>query len=177
MDSLAIVANYVSRVGDPFVLGAVGAVWGVWLVFRNKWKLAAAMLFSIGLTGAASVWMKAYFMRARPAEALGKVWDWSPSFPSAHAAMAVALFVVLAYIVTRRRMSSVARLGIWSGCVGAALLVGWSRLILNVHWPSDVIAGWLLGAVCAAAAILLAERASRHPLRHVYRKKTEHRRR
>lgn len=68
------------------------------------------------------------------------------SFPSGHSAQAVALHGALvwvgAYTATRRRMKVAA----WVGAGAIALLIGFSRQYLGVHWLSDVIGGYVLGA-------------------------------
>lgn len=70
----------------------------------------------------------------------------SPAFPSGHTANTTALLVAVAVVVaatgsagTRSRVRLLALVG--------AVAMGWSRLALNVHWFSDVVGGWVLGAV------------------------------
>jgi membrane-associated phospholipid phosphatase len=91
--------------------------------------------------------------RARPtlnpiAETLG------PSFPSGHSSTAASFYAALALILARRRSARVRAL--LAGCAGAiAVAVAASRVLLDVHWLSDVIAGVMLGwawfALCAVA--------------------------
>jgi membrane-associated phospholipid phosphatase len=60
----------------------------------------------------------------------------SMSFPSGHAANNMMLYLGIALLIGRG----------WGVALAAAGLMGWSRLALGVHWPSDVLAGWLIGA-------------------------------
>ncbi len=74
------------------------------------------------------------------------------AFPSAHSAQAMAVAVALLYL-----MPSHWRMRFGSGLILLAGLVGLSRLYLQVHWPSDVVAGWLLGAGVAILSLRLAK--------------------
>jgi undecaprenyl-diphosphatase len=86
---------------------------------------------------------------------------YSSSFPSGHAVMAPVVYLTLAAIVAagdRRRSVKVLLL------IGAAVLVvaiGVSRVYLGVHWPTDVLAGWTMGAAIAVAAYIALHIAGR----------------
>ena len=77
-----------------------------------------------------------------------------PSFPSGHSSTAAAFFAAAALLLGRRR-SPALRAWLAAGAVGIAVAVASSRVLLDVHWLSDVIAGLLLGwawfALCAIA--------------------------
>jgi len=66
------------------------------------------------------------------------------SFPSGHATVAAAGLGALAVLAAARATRSVIRTAALVAGVGAAVLVGLSRLYLGVHWPTDVLAGWVL---------------------------------
>jgi undecaprenyl-diphosphatase len=74
----------------------------------------------------------------------------SDAFPSGHASTAVAAFCLLALLEPRRWALPLA--------VALALAIGLSRIALGVHWTSDVVAGWLLGAAFAFAALFVRSR-------------------
>ena len=146
-------AKWITLGGSTATLLLGTALCGLTLIRQRRpgavWTLAASAAV-IGSTR----WLKAATERSRPprawwrADALGAVpHDWS--FPSAHAAQA-ALLAGLVIIVWKPGPVGKAA---W---VGLAIFVGLSRLVLGVHWLSDVAAGWLVGA----AAALVVQRAT-----------------
>jgi undecaprenyl-diphosphatase len=84
-----------------------------------------------------------------------------PSFPSGHAVAGAALYPLLSWVAlrSRRRMG---RMAYGLGLV-PAVFVGVGRMYLGVHWPTDVLAGWLVGALLSGAAILWLTRGPRRP--------------
>ena len=73
-------------------------------------------------------------------------------FPSGHTTAAATFAFVLIYLTTRERLSLPVRLGLQILAVVFMVLVGWARIVLGAHWPTDVLGGFLLGAGCATAA-------------------------
>ena len=86
--------------------------------------------------------MKLGFHRARPAPFFGIPAPNSYSYPSGHALFAVCFFGTLAWILAARRASRLARGALWGGAIVIAWLIGYSRIYLGVHYPTDVIAGY-----------------------------------
>jgi undecaprenyl-diphosphatase len=74
------------------------------------------------------------------------------SFPSGHAVASAAFYPLLGWVLLRRRGVAAGVVGYGTGAL-FALFVGVGRLYLGVHWPSDVLAGWLLGFAQSALAI------------------------
>ena len=151
-------ARWVSTVGGFASLCVVGVATGLWLWSRGtKPALAAAPLVALLLGGLASSVAKAVFGRDRPPVTLHAAAVGSSSFPSAHATDAAAFFIAvalaLALTLARRSWPKVLLL---AGGAALAGLVGLSRLVLGVHWLSDVVAGWALGTAVAITVVVLA---------------------
>jgi undecaprenyl-diphosphatase len=148
------IALWVTTIGGTTVVGALGLVVAVTLMFKHRWRSAAIMILGLGSAGMVTGVLKEFFMRARPLNALVTGLT-DASFPSGHAATAAAFFVIIGYLLVRRIKSVIVRELVIVACVLATIAVGLSRVALNVHWASDVIGGWSLGIFMATASILL----------------------
>jgi undecaprenyl-diphosphatase len=94
------------------------------------------------------VCLKPAFGRSRPGLWPPLVDEQGYAFPSGHALASATFYPLLAWTTLRLRGASFA---LFSGAL--PLFIGFGRLYLGVHWPTDVLAGWALGAAQAAAAI------------------------
>jgi undecaprenyl-diphosphatase len=150
-----ITALGVGNVVAPLLLIALG---GVWLT-RGRW-LAASLLVSAGGTAVFNTLGKLAFQRPRPVEAV--LLEHSYSFPSGHAAIALGFYGFLGYLLIRSAESRRARVNLLLSTFVFALLIGLSRLVLGVHYLSDVWAGYLVGAGWLTIAIAISEWATVH---------------
>lgn len=151
--TLIWISNIISNIGSVTVLEIVGVVIGLLLLSKRRYRSSAIMISSVLLTGLATGMCKDIFMRARPDNQYVALLT-DPSFPSGHSAVAAAFFVALLYVSLPKIHSWVKReLYIVLGVV-SVMLVGLSRLVLGVHWFSDVLAGWALG-ICVATGVIL----------------------
>jgi membrane-associated phospholipid phosphatase len=113
-------------------------------LLRRDVRTALFLVVSVELSGVVASIAKGLGDRPRPATAL--VHGVSTSFPSGHA---VCVMVGVLAVLTVSRTVIPTRLQLLAVVVGGALifLVGFARLVLNVHNPSDIVAGWALGFV------------------------------
>ena len=155
-DALISAAKVVSALGRFASLAIFGALLGIWL-WRRGWHvaLAVAPVASLVIASLASTASKALFDRERPPVVLHATTVTVPAFPSGHATDAAAFFVAasLTLAITIAQHRSTRALLVATGLFLAAL-VGLSRLVLGVHWVSDVVAGWALGSAIAIAAVV-----------------------
>ena len=121
---------------------------------RRRWWLWS------GIQVGSSLLEQAFkFMVGRPRPS-----GFSLGFPSGHSTAAATFAVILIYIVCREHPGPVRRHGLQALAIVVMILVGWARIVLHAHWPTDVLGGFLLGAGCAAAGAwwdsVRAERAA-----------------
>lgn len=136
-----------SALGVCFVAVAAGGY-----LWRQGQRLAVAITPAavVAIAGAAAGAAKALVNRSRPPVQLRLVRVTASAFPSGHATASSALFLTVAMIVAvlvLHRWS--ARLVALVCAVAAAGSVGISRLVLGVHWRSDIVGGWALGTIMA----------------------------
>ena len=147
------VVKAISWIGNVSQLSWITLGFAGWLIWDRRYGAALAMIIIPPLAGATCSMLKEAFARARPdiVPALDQVTDLS--FPSGHAAGAMAVFLTAALLIPgdRPRVAIAAAFA----CAGA---IGVTRVLLGVHFPSDVLGGWLWGAGMTMIGIALAER-------------------
>lgn len=126
---------------------------GFLLVARAP-RAALAVALAIGGGILVSTLMKSGFDRPRPDLVPHGSLVYTASFPSGHSMMAATVYLTLAALVSRVMRRRRLRVYLVAIAVVVTLVVGVSRVYLGVHWPTDVLAGWTVGAVWALAASL-----------------------
>lgn len=144
--ALLPVMRVITLYGSWFVLLPAGVLGMLFAMHHHRLDLAirlgAGMLAGIFLTEG----LKLAIARARP-EVLERISVSGKSFPSGHALDSVVVWSFLALLVWRLGYKRP-----WTRILYLIpLLVGWSRLYLGAHWPSDVLGGWGLGLLVLAA--------------------------
>lgn len=129
---------FLSALGGFAVMGPVALAAMLLLLLRKRTVDAVWLLLTIAIGRLAVEGMKVVVMRLRPpaGDWLEIVKSWS--FPSSHSAGTMMTCVALALLFGRGNRAIIVALL-------AALAIGWSRIALGVHWPSDVLAGWGFG--------------------------------
>lgn len=154
---LGMAAGAMSRVGDfpvaaPLVAGLV-----VWLALARRRADAGIVLIS-AVPMLAVLGLKELVGRPRP-EYLGAGTPLATmSFPSGHAVFAIIFGGLLIYLVERSVPSRSARCALQVGIGALIVAIGASRVFLGVHWPSDVVGGYLLGGMALLGLLWLRGR-------------------
>jgi undecaprenyl-diphosphatase len=141
--------------GSLKLLGPAALVLTVWLVLGGHGR--EALLFVVGFVGAvATTWSLKYLLaRHRPSAILSpEQLPVDPSYPSAHTTQSLS-FAIMVWLVFVA-LGDGWRPGLALALLLSALLVALSRMVLQVHYPSDVAAGALVAVVWAAFVLILA---------------------
>ena len=140
---------------DPWLTAALK---GVSLLGNTAAEVTVAVLGLIGTAGIGLLILTAKLVvgRSRPALPYAILSEDGYSFPSGHATGTAAVGLLCAWMLSRWLVTSWrGRVAVWSVAVGVTGAVGFSRVYLGVHYVSDVVAGWLLGAAWAGAVMLV----------------------
>ena len=153
---LHIAATDITALGSVTVLGLIVLLAVIFMASLKRWTEALVVL--VGAVGGMEIsqGLKALFGRERPDLVYRAVEASNPSFPSGHAMLSAVVFLTLGALAARfATLRRVKALALGSGVL-LSVLVGMSRIYLGVHWTSDVLGGWSLGAAWAMACWLAA---------------------
>ncbi len=135
--------------GNAILIFLTLSIAGFLILLKQKWvalflvcALVSGILMSSGL--------KLFFDRPRPDLVPHGSYVYTRSFPSGHSALAAVTYLTLGALLARVQTSRRLKAYILLLALFITVAVGISRVYLGVHWPTDVIAGWTLGATWAA---------------------------
>ncbi len=147
----------ITNVGSPRGAAITATVVGVALAWaRRSWLPLLIAALGAGGIALINITVKGLVGRPRPPLATAVVQESSFSFPSGHTIGTTVVWLLSAWMVSRWVISGRAgRAAVWTGALLLIAAVGTSRVYLGVHFPSDVLAGWVLGAAWAVTVALV----------------------
>ncbi len=148
--------NDITSLGGVIILSLISLSVVVYLFMQGKWKNAVVVAGASASGVILSETLKVEFARPRPDLVPQLVEVHSLSFPSGHAMLSAVIYLTLGALLARFHKRKRERALIMLYAVLITMLVGASRVYLGVHWPTDVLAGWALGAAWAALWWLFA---------------------
>jgi undecaprenyl-diphosphatase len=149
---------------DVTALGGSTVLWFVvcavvgFLCLQTRYRTALVIVLTSISGSLAGMAMKHLFMRPRPTVVPHLRDALSSSFPSGHAMDSAIIYLTLGAMLMRIAERRVTKLYCLAMALLLTLLVGVSRVYLGVHYPTDVIGGWILGFVWASLCWLVAQR-------------------
>jgi membrane-associated phospholipid phosphatase len=155
---LVTTMQVISHVGSPAGVGITAILMGVVLAwYRRSWLpllIIGSGAVGIGMINLTVKWVVS---RSRPPKAIAVLGEDGFSFPSGHTTGSTVVWLLLAWMISRWLIrGNASRDLIWIGALFVIVAVGVSRVYLGVHFPSDVLAGWTLGAAWAVIIALVA---------------------
>lgn len=159
-DTWTAVAKAISAAGDTTAVAVYSTLACLFLAWRKDWDRAVLVAVTAAGAGLIVYFGKLLIGRDRPPVIDHLVTETNHSYPSGHTLGSTVVVGVLV-AVAWSRLRPVARLVVTALATLFVLAVGFSRLYLGVHWPTDVLAGWLIGSCWLTICLTL------RPLTHL----------
>jgi undecaprenyl-diphosphatase len=142
--------NDITALGGGTVIGLITIFVAGFLALQKKYD-ALGLLLAATIGGTLIVFLlKDFYGRARPDIIFRLHEVGSLSFPSGHSMMSAIVFLTQAAIIARIQRSKKIRFYILSAALFLTFIIGFSRVYLGVHYPTDVIGGWVIGLAWAS---------------------------
>ncbi len=162
---------FITELGSVWFIAVVGLFIALvlWFKKRDKWGILFLTL-SVGGGGLIIMALKRYYQIERPSineqiDAIGY------SFPSGHAMGSLILYGFIVYLIIRSKLSKAKKISYSAVLISLIILIAISRVYLNAHFPSDVIAGqagglaWLLACIISLEVVKIKRRNDFQPLK------------
>ena len=136
----------ITALGGYVILSMLVIGVAIYLIAAGKRGTALLVVGAVGSGTLLSETLKFGFARPRPDLVAHLAEVQSASFPSGHAMISAIAYLTLGVLLTRAHKQRRTKIIIMSYAILLTLMIGLSRIYLGVHWPTDVLAGWALGA-------------------------------
>ncbi|HNX27947.1 MAG TPA: phosphatase PAP2 family protein [Syntrophomonadaceae bacterium] len=143
LDTLMI---YITNIGAPLTFYIMASAGFLYLTYKHKIIDGFFMVFCLFVSWGGMNLFKAFFMRERP---IGEHLAYAEgySFPSGHATLSMAFYGFIIYLLLAESKKSRKKKNLAGFLVVLIFLIGLSRIYLNVHYATDVLAGYILGII------------------------------
>jgi len=139
---------FITNIGSAWVIVPLSIALVLYLFYKDERSKAILTGTTIFLAATLCELLKIMVGRSRPSNALTSEII-TQSFPSWHAMMSLLFFLILIFLYKDEIRNKLKRNTFTSACIALIILISFSRLYLNVHWLTDVIAGLILGTIFA----------------------------
>jgi undecaprenyl-diphosphatase len=137
---LEAIAISLTQLGSGTGILAITVLISLFLVWRKQWRSLGYLVITVLGSGVLNRVAKLLFHRDRPTLWASPAPEFDFSFPSGHAMLSMTLVIFLATLIKQGHWRS---LFLFCG-VMFTIVIGWTRLYLGVHYPSDILGGWAL---------------------------------
>lgn len=146
---LAEMIRDVTALGGVAVLAILALGVAGYLVLLHRYDLVALIIVAVGGAVVLNYFLKLGFDRPRPALVPHLTAAYQTSFPSGRSMSSAATYIILGAMLARVQPRLRLKVYFLVLAIVIMVLVGFSRVYLGVHWPTDVLAGWAAGAIWA----------------------------
>jgi len=155
---LAQVFYVITYFADQITISIIGAIVLLYLYFKKELAYLYALILIFLGTEISAYLIKVFINRGRPIADIAYYIEKSGSFPSGHSAIAIAFYgFVTYYLIHHISGRNVRHIILFVGIL-LIVLIGFSRLYLDVHFLSDVLGGFLMGGLWLVVGIIFRER-------------------
>ena len=148
----------VTALGSPVVLGLVVVIITGYLLIEARYKTALIVVTTAITSEVLDAVLKLVFARPRPTAVPHLRTVVTASFPSGHAMESAIIYLTLGALLMRVVEGRLTKIYTMAMAMFLTLIVGVSRVFLGVHYPTDVVGGWMLGFLWAALTFLVTRR-------------------
>lgn len=148
-------ARDVTSLGSIIVVVITTVSVSGYLFLTHMPGVAWLMLLGVGGGIALNNLLKLVFARERPHVMAASPRVFTSSFPSGHATLSAIAYLTIGALLARAASSAAVGVYLMTIAVSLTVLIGVSRIYLGVHYPTDILAGWCVGAVWALCCWLL----------------------
>lgn len=136
---------FITHLGDGQTLIMIALCFLGVLISQKHYRTSALWCLAVAISFIVSAGLKQVFDKARPDEIYHLIHASSPAFPSGHALRSTVVYILAATIIPLVfKIKTGQKFVLWGAWL-LAFLIGISRILLGVHWFTDVIAGWVIG--------------------------------
>lgn len=135
----------ITNLGDTRSMIAWTFVTALIFFWKRHYLYSIGIILSLGASEFIAFILKDTIERHRPPSVMALVSETSASFPSGHSIAAISFYGFLIYFFAKKTSNSSTKKILISICAAIIVLSGFIRVYLGVHWPSDVIASYVLG--------------------------------
>lgn len=148
----------ITSLGGVTVLTLLTLLATAYLLLNRRTAIAVFLFLSVLSGWLASTGLKIIVARARPDVVPHLVDVNDLSFPSGHAMVSAVTYLTLGALLARTQRFRATRIFVMAAGIFLAVIIGLSRIYLGVHYPTDVLAGWVAGSLWALGCWLISKR-------------------
>ncbi len=139
------VMRFITHLGDAVFLAVISICFLGVLIFKKHYKVGFYWTVTIAFSHILCAWLKVLIGKDRPDDVYHLIQTSSAAFPSGHALKSTVVYIGIYILVLRLFSLSSAHKNGMKLLIVLPFAIGISRILLGVHWPSDILAGWFIG--------------------------------